>query len=65
MDSSRKTHDDKIKHGMDPNYGLRPADVAKQEAEKRAREEKIKALPKSDSTFFISPIPIKAKKGSK
>ncbi len=65
MDSSKKTHDYNVKHGSDSNYGLRPDDVEKEEAAKKAREEKLKNLPKADSTFFISPIPIKAKKGSK
>lgn len=64
MDSSKRTYNDKFK-GMDPNSGLHPEDLAKEEAMKKAREEKIKSLPKADSTFFISPIPIKAKKGSK
>ena len=62
-DSSKRVYKDTIKHGMNPNYGLMPEDIEKQEAEDRARKERIAALPRAEPSFVISPVKIKPKDG--
>lgn len=57
-----RVHSDEIKHGMDPNYGLRPHELAEEEKKKKERAEKLKRLSTASPTFYLSPIPIKPKK---